>query len=43
MLPRALGGLDDVGHLVAACAPCNLAKKDRTALEFVARRDQVES
>jgi hypothetical protein len=33
--PRALGGGDDVLNLVAACAPCNLAKGDRTALEFV--------
>ena len=33
--PRALGGGDDVLNLVAACAPCNLAKRDRTALEFV--------
>lgn len=34
-LPRALGGLDDIVNLVAACAPCNLKKGDRTALEFV--------
>ncbi|WP_394791510.1 HNH endonuclease [Rhodoferax sp.] len=35
-LPRALGG-DDTGlNLVAACVPCNLAKSDRTAIEFVA-------
>lgn len=34
-LPRALGGLDEIGNLFAACAPCNLAKSDRTALEFV--------
>jgi len=33
--PRALGGGDDPLNLVAACAPCNLAKRDRTALEFV--------
>lgn len=36
MMPRALGGDDAAGNLVAACAPCNLAKSDRTALEFVA-------
>lgn len=36
MLPRALGGADEIGNLVAACAPCNLAKGDRTAVEFVA-------
>ena len=35
MLPRALGGADEIGNLVAACAPCNLSKGDRTALEFV--------
>lgn len=38
MLPRALGGADDVGNLVAACVPCNLAKRDRTAIEFVTSR-----
>lgn len=36
MLPRALGGQDEIGNLVAACAPCNLAKGDKTAVEFVA-------
>lgn len=35
-LPRALGGGDDALNLVAACVSCNLAKSDRTALEFVA-------
>ena len=34
--PRALGGDDDPMNLVAACVACNLAKSDRTALEFVA-------
>jgi hypothetical protein len=35
-IPRALDG-DDTGiNLVAACTVCNLAKSDRTALEFVA-------
>lgn len=34
--PRALGGGDDLLNLVAACAPCNLAKGDRTAIEFIA-------
>ncbi len=38
MVPRALGGEDGPGNLVAACAPCNLAKSDRTALEFLMRR-----
>jgi 5-methylcytosine-specific restriction endonuclease McrA len=42
MLPRALGGTDDELNLVAACAPCNLAKRDRTALEFVAEQAASE-
>ena len=37
MVPRALGGEDGACNLVAACAPCNLTKQDRTALEFVTR------
>lgn len=41
MFPRALGGADEIGNLVAACAPCNLAKRDRTALEFVLLKDTV--
>lgn len=36
MLPSALGGTDDPSNLVAACAPCNLRKRDRTAIEFIA-------
>lgn len=36
-LPRALGGGDDGLNLVAACVPCNLAKSDSTAIEFVTR------
>ncbi|WP_425342730.1 HNH endonuclease [Piscinibacter koreensis] len=35
MLPRALGGADEISNLVAACIPCNLSKSDRTAIEFV--------
>lgn len=34
-MPRALGGTDDSMNLVAACASCNLAKADRTAIEYV--------
>lgn len=34
-LPRALGGLDEIGNLFASCVACNLAKSDSTALEFV--------
>lgn len=39
MLPRALGGADEITNLVAACAPCNLAKSDRTAIEYVMQRE----
>lgn len=35
MMPKALGGSDDMVNLVAACVPCNLGKSDRTAIEFV--------
>lgn len=35
--PRALGGGDDPLNLVASCVPCNMRKRDRTALEFVAK------
>ena len=35
-MPKALGGADDACNLVAACVPCNLSKRDRTAIEFVA-------
>lgn len=37
-MPRALLGPDELPNLVAACAPCNLAKGSRTALEFIAGR-----
>jgi 5-methylcytosine-specific restriction endonuclease McrA len=33
--PRALDGADDALNLVATCPACNLAKRDRTALEFI--------
>lgn len=36
-MPRALMGPDELPNLVAACVPCNLAKGDRTALEFLTR------
>lgn len=38
-LPRALGGGDGEMNLVAACVPCNLSKRDRTAIEYVVQRD----
>lgn len=34
-MPRALLGPDELPNLVASCAPCNLAKRDKTALEFI--------
>lgn len=37
MLPRALDGTDELMNLVAACVPCNLAKRDTSAIEFIAR------
>jgi 5-methylcytosine-specific restriction endonuclease McrA len=36
---RLLGGGDDTLNLVAACMRCNLAKSDRTAIEFVTASD----
>jgi hypothetical protein len=42
-MPQALGGTDDAANLVAACAPCNLAKRDRTAIEFVIAAGSRES
>lgn len=38
MMPRALGGNDQMVNLVAACVSCNLEKSDRTAIEFVSQR-----
>jgi 5-methylcytosine-specific restriction endonuclease McrA len=40
-LPRALGGGDDTMNLVAACVRCNLAKSDRTAIEFMAAESRA--
>lgn len=40
-MPRALMGPDELVNLVAACAPCNLSKGDRTALEFIAQEAGV--
>lgn len=36
-MPRALLGPDELPNLVAACVPCNLTKRDQTALEFIAK------
>lgn len=41
--PRALGGDDAPGNLVAACTRCNLRKRDRTALEFIVDRERDPS
>ena len=38
MVPKALDGSDHALNLVAACVRCNLAKSDRTAIEFVTAR-----
>lgn len=35
-MPKALGGSNDRINLVAACRPCNRAKKDKTDVEFFA-------
>jgi hypothetical protein len=35
-MPKALGGTDEPINLVASCAPCNFAKRDKTDLEFIA-------
>lgn len=37
-LPGALGGDNDPENLTAACVHCNLAKRDRTDVEFIAWR-----
>lgn len=42
-MPRALMGADELPNLVAACAPCNLAKSDKTALEFLATQTDERS
>jgi len=38
MLPRALLGTNEASNLVVACRECNLAKSDKTAIEFIAQR-----
>lgn len=38
VVPRSRGGTDDASNLVAACRPCNTAKKDRHYEEFVHSR-----
>ncbi len=40
-VPHALGGSDVPSNLVASCAPCNLRKGDRTALEYVVADAQL--
>lgn len=37
-MPRALLGTNEPSNLVAACAPCNHKKRDRTDQEFIAQR-----
>lgn len=38
MVPKALNGGDGFTNLVASCPACNLSKRDRTAVEFLASR-----
>lgn len=40
-MPKALGGDNSPGNLVASCAPCNHAKRDTTDVEFFARREHA--
>lgn len=35
-MPRALGGDNDPANLVVACVACNLAKSDKTDVEYLA-------
>lgn len=43
MMPKALLGSDHTSNLVAACVPCNMKKKDKTAEEFIAARAKQEA
>jgi len=36
LVPRSAGGTDDDSNLVLACATCNLAKDNRTPIEWCA-------
>ncbi|NTG86182.1 HNH endonuclease [Agrobacterium rhizogenes] len=38
LFPRSRGGSDKPDNIVIACAPCNLAKGDKTLLEWMAIR-----
>ncbi|MDN7700050.1 HNH endonuclease [Burkholderia sp. AU44665] len=38
MMPKALGGGNEPGNLVASCVTCNQQKKDKTAEEFIYSR-----
>jgi 5-methylcytosine-specific restriction endonuclease McrA len=42
-MPKALGGGNEPGNLVASCAPCNHQKRDKTDLEFIASRKKLDS
>ena len=39
--PRALGGTNDIMNMRASCPACNLAKRDRTSLEFIVSRTEA--
>jgi hypothetical protein len=43
MVPKALDGTDAFSNLVAACVPCNLSKRDRTALEFIVQMAETDA
>ena len=38
-MPRALLGGNEMDNLVASCVPCNMQKRDKTDLEFIAQRE----
>lgn len=42
-MPKALMGSDEPNNLVASCAPCNLKKRDKTDIEFKAKRSAMEA
>lgn len=42
-MPRALMGPDELVNLVPACVPCNLAKRDRTAVEYLLARASTQA
>lgn len=39
-MPRALGGGNEPGNLVASCVSCNMKKRDQTDVEFKAKQSK---